>query len=70
MSNPSAVSTVLVETAGALGRITLHAPERLNAVDPEMCRAVADAVRAFDADTTVRVVALTGSGRGFCSGAR
>ena len=69
MSNPSAVSTVLVETAGAVGRITLHAPERLNAVDPEMCRAVADAVRAFDADATVRVVALTGSGRGFCSGA-
>ena len=52
-----------------VGRITLHAPERLNAVDPEMCRAVADAVRAFDADATVRVVALTGSGRGFCSGA-
>ncbi len=65
----SADTTVLVETAGAVGRITLNAPERLNAVDPQMCAAVADAVRAFDADPAVRVVALTGAGRGFCSGA-
>jgi enoyl-CoA hydratase len=65
----SAVATVIVETTGAVGRITLNAPERLNAVDPEMCAAVADAVRAFDADPAVRVVALTGAGRGFCSGA-
>ena len=61
--------TVLVETAGAVGRITLNAPERLNAVDPEMCGAVAEAVRAFDADPQVRAIALTGAGRGFCSGA-
>ena len=65
----SPVSTVLVETTGAVGRITLNAPERLNAVDPQMCAAVSDAVRAFDADAGVRVVALTGAGRGFCSGA-
>jgi len=31
-----AVTTVLVETAGAVGRITLNAPERLNAVDPPL----------------------------------
>ncbi len=62
-------STVIIETAGPIGRITLNAPERLNAVDPQMCDAVASAVRAFDADPAVRVIALTGSGRGFCSGA-
>lgn len=60
---------VRVEADGAIGRITLDAPERLNAVDPEMCDAVTAAVRAFDADPAVRVVALTGEGRGFCSGA-
>ena len=60
---------VLVETAGPVGRITLNAPERLNAVDPDMCAAVAAAVRAFDLDPAVRVIALGGSGRGFCSGA-
>ncbi|MGB7820084.1 MAG: enoyl-CoA hydratase-related protein, partial [Ornithinibacter sp.] len=62
-------STVIVENAGPVGRITLNAPERLNAVDPQMCDAVASAVRAFDADPEVRVIALTGAGRGFCSGA-
>lgn len=60
---------VRVEADGAIGRITLDAPERLNAVDPGMCDAVTAAVRAFDADPEVRVVALTGEGRGFCSGA-
>lgn len=60
---------VRVEADGAIGRITLDAPERLNAVDPEMCAAVTEAVRRFDADPDVRVVALTGEGRGFCSGA-
>ncbi len=60
---------VRVEADGAIGRITLDAPERLNAVDPEMCDAVTAAVRAFDADPAVRVIALTGEGRGFCSGA-
>jgi enoyl-CoA hydratase len=62
-------SAVLVETSGPVGRVTLDAPERLNAVDPEMCAAVAAAVRAFDADPEVRVIALGGTGRGFCSGA-
>jgi enoyl-CoA hydratase len=62
-------SAVLVDTTGPIGRITLDAPERLNAVDPEMCAAVAQAVRTFDADPSVRVIALAGNGRGFCSGA-
>lgn len=58
-----------MESTGSVGRITLNAPERLNAVDPEMCEAVTGAVRAFDVDPGVRVIALTGEGRGFCSGA-
>ena len=68
-SDATPSGTVLVETTGAVGRVTLNAPERLNAVDPEMCAAVAGAVRAFDADPSVRVISLTGAGRGFCSGA-
>jgi hypothetical protein len=31
---PDGLGAVLVETTGAVGRITLNAPERLNAVDP------------------------------------
>ena len=60
---------VLVETSGPVGRITLNAPERLNAVDPAMCADVVAAVRRLDDDDAVRVIVLTGEGRGFCSGA-
>ncbi|MBR7741752.1 enoyl-CoA hydratase/isomerase family protein [Phycicoccus sp. BSK3Z-2] len=65
------MSTPTVRSAadGPVGRITIDAPERLGAVDPDMCDAITDALTAFDADPAVRVVALGGTGRGFCSGA-
>jgi len=60
---------VLVEVEGAIGRITLNAPDRLNAVDAAMLAEVAAAARRLDGDSQVRVIALTGAGRGFCAGA-
>ena len=60
---------VRVEVEGAAASIVLDAPERLNAVDPAMCAEVVAAVRRLDDDPAVRVIALTGEGRGFCSGA-
>ena len=69
LTDRMSADAVLVETAGPVGRVTLNAPERLNAVDPAMCGRVTEAVRAFDADPAVRVIALGGAGRGFCSGA-
>lgn len=60
---------VHVEVDGVIGRVTLAAPDRLNAVDAAMLFAVADAVRRLDANRGVRVIALTGEGRGFCAGA-
>ncbi len=61
--------TVLVSADGAVGRVTLNAPDRLNAVDPAMLRAMTAAVESLDADPAIRVIAVTGAGRGFCSGA-
>jgi enoyl-CoA hydratase len=60
---------VRYEVSDGVARVTLDAPERLNAVDPEMLDAVVAHVEAAGADPAVRVVALTGAGRGFCSGA-
>lgn len=60
---------VRYEVAGGVARVTLDAPDRLNAVDPAMLEAVVAHVVAAGADPAVRVVALTGAGRGFCSGA-
>ena len=69
MSQDRGSDQVRVAVEGAVGRITLAAPDRLNAVDAAMLFAVADAVRRLDADPAVRVIALTGEGRGFCAGA-
>ncbi len=60
---------VRYEVGDGVARVTLDAPERLNAVDPAMLTAVVEHVEAAGVDPAVRVVALTGSGRGFCSGA-
>lgn len=49
--------------------ITLHRPDRLNAFTTTMARELVAAVDATDADESVRVVVLTGAGRGFCAGA-
>ena len=59
---------IITTSANGVRTITLNRPERLNAIDPELAdalpRAVDEAARADD----VRVVVITGAGRGFCSG--
>ena len=49
--------------------ITLNRPDRLNAWRGEMDRDVRAAMRAATDDSDVRVIVLTGAGRGFCAGA-
>lgn len=62
-------STLHVETTPAGVRtITLNRPERLNAVNPALAAELPAALDAAAADDTVRVVVLTGAGRGFCAG--
>jgi enoyl-CoA hydratase/carnithine racemase len=70
-ATPSTPTTDLVVVAveGAVGRITLNAPARLNAVDPSMLDELLVGLASLDADEDVRVIALTGAGRGFCAGA-
>jgi enoyl-CoA hydratase/carnithine racemase len=49
-------------------RITLNNPEVLNGFAFEMYDQMVDIIEAIKYDTSVRVVVLTGAGRGFCSG--
>jgi enoyl-CoA hydratase/carnithine racemase len=49
--------------------ITLNRPDRLNAWTPTMGNELIAAFDAADADDGVRVIIVTGAGRGFCAGA-
>jgi enoyl-CoA hydratase/carnithine racemase len=49
--------------------ITLNRPERLNAWTPTMAEELIAAFDRADADDEVRVIIVTGAGRGFCAGA-
>jgi 2-(1,2-epoxy-1,2-dihydrophenyl)acetyl-CoA isomerase len=48
--------------------LTLNRPDRLNSFTQAMHREVRDALDKLQADKTVRVLVLTGAGRGFCAG--
>jgi enoyl-CoA hydratase/carnithine racemase len=53
---------------GHVATITLSRPDRLNAISLAMLASLSAALRQADADPEVRVIILTGAGRGFCSG--
>lgn len=61
--------TIKVEVAGALGRLVLNRPERLNAINTTMLQEIVEAARWFDHHRELRVVILSGAGRAFCAGA-
>ena len=60
---------VLVSTVGAVGTITWNTPDRLNAVTPAMLSSAREGLAALMADRSIKVIAIAGAGRGFCSGA-
>ena len=57
-----------LDAATGVATITLNRPERLNALTFEVYAELRDTFAALDTEPGVRVVLLTGSGRGFCSG--
>lgn len=61
--------TIRLEVAAGLARLTLDRPDRLNGMTNQMVRETHDAAQAVAADPSVRVLLLTGEGRGFCPGA-
>jgi len=60
---------VLVSIEGGIERITLNRPDKLNAFNLDMHRALAAAMDRAEADPAVRCLLVTGAGRGFCAGA-
>ncbi len=66
---PDTYDTVLVETRGRVGWITLNRPEALNALNTQVMRDVVAAASAFDTDEGIGAIVLTGSERAFAAGA-
>lgn len=64
-----AYDTILYDLQDGILRITLNRPERLNAMTEGMRHELIDAFTRAGDNIAVRVVVLTGAGRGFCSGA-
>ena len=63
------MSVVRIEREGAVLRLTLDRPDKLNALNGQVLRELTDAVTALEDDQSVRVVALRGAGRAFSAGA-
>jgi enoyl-CoA hydratase/carnithine racemase len=62
-------SPILTEDRGAVRILTMNRPEKRNALNSALTRALLDGLRAADAADAVAVVVLTGAGQGFCAGA-
>ncbi len=60
---------ILFEKKDGIATITLNSPEKLNAISSKMRESLMLASDEVSKDDNVKVVILTGAGRGFCAGA-
>ena len=63
-----AFETILFSIETGVARLTLNRPDRLNSFTVQMHGEVAQALDQIEATPDVRVLLLTGAGRGFCAG--
>ncbi len=61
--------TLITELEDGVLTVTLNRPERLNAFSSRMGQELLECLEEIDANDEVRVVIVTGAGRGFCAGA-
>jgi len=64
-----AYEDLLLEKKEHVALVTLNAPQKLNAIGRAMSLSIAQVAEDLAHDDDVRVVVVTGAGRGFCSGA-
>jgi 2-(1,2-epoxy-1,2-dihydrophenyl)acetyl-CoA isomerase len=63
-----AYENILFSSEAGIARLTLNRPERMNSFNDAMHAEVRDALERVAADASLRVLLLTGAGRGFCAG--
>ena len=59
---------IAVTIEGGVADVRLNRPEKMNALDPAMFRALVDTADELAADASLRCVVLSGEGRSFCAG--
>jgi enoyl-CoA hydratase len=64
-----AYETILVESRGPIGLITLNRPHALNALNAELIGELNQALDGYDADPEIGAIIITGSDRAFAAGA-
>src|SRR5262249_2276323 len=62
------MAEILFEKRANVAWITLNRAERMNAISVAMLEQMTVALREAEGDRDVRVIVMTGAGRGFCSG--
>jgi E-phenylitaconyl-CoA hydratase len=62
------LSTIAIHVEDAVARVTLDRPDKRNAINDDMRAELTAAFAAFEADSSVQVVVLTGAGSAFCAG--
>jgi len=64
-----AYETILTETRGRVGLITLNRPQALNALNAQLIDELNEALDAFEADEGIGAIVVTGSEKAFAAGA-
>lgn len=62
-------TSILVETRGRVGLITLNRPQALNALNNQLMQEIMGALEAFDQDDAIGAMVITGSDKAFAAGA-
>ena len=61
-------SSILLNRTGTILTLTLNRPDKLNSLTVEMLSEIGDAISDIAVDEDLRVLVITGAGRGFCAG--
>ena len=62
-------TSILTETRGRVGLITLNRPQAMNALNNQLMREVMDALESFDKDDGIGAMVITGNEKAFAAGA-
>src|SRR5690606_17492679 len=67
--NSMSFETIIVETRDRVGLIRINRPQALNALNSNVMREISEALDAFEADSAIGAMVLTGSEKAFAAGA-